>query len=155
VHGKVDEIAQAQLARAQGAAPLRDALDEHGHAAEARLDGRPRCLDPLGQRNLVLAREQLRAAHLTEVGIDQVARETRFAARSRTGGAAGLIRRVVRVGRVGVRGLRLGAEQVGQGVVGLERGGRTLLPNLPVDFPIHRITSPLHVRQSPPPNAGL
>ena len=134
MHGQVDEIAQAQLALTQGAAPQRDALDEHGHAAEASLDAKPRRLDPLGERDLVLARERLRAAHLTEVGIDQVARETRLAVRSTRLAPRGL-------SGVGSRSDASVSEAFGWGRAGrsgrreLESGGRALLPEPARQFP--------------------
>ena len=82
IHGHVDEVAQTEAARTQLAPPPFNALDQHGNAAEALQHGRLGSLDPLGKRDLLLPGEQLRIPHLTEVGIDQVARELCLAARS-------------------------------------------------------------------------
>ena len=84
MHGEVDEIAQTEAAGAQLARPLFNALDQHGNAAEAFQYGRLGSLDPFGKRELVVPGEQFCIPHLTEVGIDQVARELCLAARSCT-----------------------------------------------------------------------
>ncbi len=71
---EVDEIAQMAAAFAQLAPPPVDPRDQHRDAAEARQKRRLGGLDALGQRDLLLARQQFAAAHLAEIGGDQVGR---------------------------------------------------------------------------------
>ena len=82
MHGNIDEIAEAAAAHAHLAAPRLDARDQHRNATEAVLKLELRRLDPLGERDLLLAREELCMAHLPEIRVYQVARKIRLAAQS-------------------------------------------------------------------------
>ena len=75
--GQVDEISQTPSPFGNLMPPAGDSLDQLRDAAKAREHRPLRSLDALGKRNLLLAGERSGVAHLTEVSIDQAAREGR------------------------------------------------------------------------------
>ena len=76
-NGQLDQIGESKPPGGDLVRPGRDLLHQERHAAEAGQHGPLRRLDARRQRNLLLAREPGGIAHLTEIGIDQAARESR------------------------------------------------------------------------------
>ena len=74
-HGQIDEIGQAEPTFSDLLPPPSDTLDEHRDVAKPRQHSLLSRLDALGQRDLIFPREQLGAAHLTQVHINKVTRE--------------------------------------------------------------------------------
>jgi len=172
MHEEIDEIAQRQLVAAHFASPMANAPDQHRDCGETLLNIDLGGLDALGERNFLLARKKLAVPHLTEIGVDEVAREVLLAARN--GGRS--IRRLVlrsrrdnrmrndrRAGDFGQPVLLLehrffnillrrvvAVEQLDEIVLGSERS--TLLSNQPIHLIGHGVTLPNDCAPKTPAN---
>jgi len=132
MHREVDEIAHTQAPLAQFDPPPHQPFNEHGSAAQAAQNRALGRLDALGKRDLVVPGKQLCIPHLTEIGVNQVARKPGLRA------GVCLADGILQVGRSDSRRLWLLAEHLNQHV--LPGGGRTftLLSKMTIHFKSHR-----------------